>query len=235
MPRHSPTAPLCCALLFALVLPAVSAAGTAAPALSFDPASDATSVRGSGFTPGGQVVWFATARVVEDYYLTLAHYQSVTAVDAAGGASFDLGRPVPRASTWVAVDLTTGASVLASPTGSPVRLVDLGPGALSLGTGGAPDVVADRRSLVEALLVRPGVGAWELTVGDGGVADEDGVGDGHLQFSLSRMRPLVSAAPAATTAGSAPAAPANLGPQDLLVVLGADGLEVAVLHRVGKP
>ena len=86
--------------------------------------------------------------------------------------------------------------------------------------GGAPDLLQDRRELIEVLLVRPGQGAWELTVGDGGPADEDGTGDGHLQASFSRMNPLASLA--------APSAPAKLAAGDLLVVVDPETLEVSV-------
>jgi len=216
MNRRS-SAVLCACLLWLLAAHGVAAA---APALGFG----AQGVTGSGFSPGGQVVWFGSARMVaEDYYLTLAHFQSVTLADAGGAARYDLGNPLPPASVWVAVDLTTGAYALATPTGAPPRLADLP--TLRVGSGATSDLVGDRRQLVAALLVRPGLGAWELTVGDGGPADEDGAGDGHLQFSLARMRPLVLDT---ANASSAPAAPARLATQDLLLILGTDPLDVSL-------
>ena len=198
-----------------------TAAAATPPKLTFG----VQGVSGSGFSPGGQVVWLAAARVVaEDYFLTLSRFQSVTTADAGGVARYDLGRPLPPSSVWLAVDLTTGAYSLATPSGAPPRLAALP--TLRVGTGATSDLVEDRRQQISALLVRPGVGAWELTVGDGGAADEDGAGDGHLQFSLARMNPLAQA-PANTS--SAPAAPDRLASQDLLVILGADRLEVSFL------
>jgi len=213
---------LCACFFWLLVLLlAAHGAAAAAPALGFG----AQGLTGSGFSPGGQVVWFGSARLVaEDYYLTLAHFQSVTLADAGGAARYDLGKPLPPASVWVAVDLTTGAYALATPNGVPPRLADLP--TLRTGSGATSDLVEDRRQLVAALLVRPGLGAWELTVGDGGPADEDGAGDGHLQFSLARMHPLVLAT---ADASLAPPAPARLATQDLLLVLGTDRLEVSLL------
>ncbi len=221
MPKHGLVVLLSFSCLLLRALPPATAA--APPQVAFA----ASSLQGSGFSPGGQVAWFGAARVVEDYYLTLAHFQGVTAADTSGAASFDLGRTVPPTSAWIAVDLATGAYTLAAPGKGAVRQVDLGPGVLRVGSGGAPDSVVDRRSIVEALLVRPGLGAWELTVADGGAADEDGASDGRLQFSLSQMRPLL---PPTGSAGAAPPPPPNLAGQDLLVLLGAERLEATVLR-----
>ncbi len=204
-----------------LLLALEGAAAAAPPKVTFGDQG----VSGSGFSPGGQVVWFASARVVsEDYYLTLARFRAVTTAAADGTASYDLGQPLPAASVWLAVDLTTGLYSFAAPSGTAPSLVNLP--TLRVGTGTTSDLVEDRRHLISAVLVRPGVGAWELAVGDGGPADEDGAGDGHLQFSLARMNPLVSAT---ATASNAPAAPTRLAGQDLLVVFGSEHLEVSLL------
>jgi hypothetical protein len=175
-----------------------TAAAAAPPKLTF--AEQA--IAGSGFSPGGQVIWLAVARVVaEDYYVTLSRFQSVTSAAADGTARDDLGQPLPSTSLWLAVDLTTGAYSLASPSGAPPR-VAVSP-TLRVGSGTTSDLVEDRRQSLSALLVRPGVGAWGLTVADGSAADEDGAGDGHLQFSLARMSPLAVAPSAAGGAGGA--------------------------------
>jgi hypothetical protein len=204
-----------------LLLALRSAAAATPPKVTFGDQD----VSGSGFSPGGPVVWFASARVVsEDYYLTLARFRAVTTAAADGTASYDLGQPLPAASVWLAVDLTTGLYSLTTPSGTPPSLVNLP--TLRAGSGTTSDLVEDRRQLISAVLVRPGVGAWELAVGDGGPADEDGASDGHLQFSLARMNPLVSTN---TTAANSPAAPNRLAGQDLLVVFGSEHLEVSLL------
>jgi hypothetical protein len=177
------------------------------------------SFTGSGFTPGGQVAWLGAGRAIEEYYATLVHPQGTVAADAQGAVAVPLDRPVPPLSVWVAVDLTTGAYAVAAPAGSPVRQVNLPPNAFRPGAGAGSDFLTDRRHLVQALLVRPGQGAWQQTVGDGGEADEDGQGDGFVQLSLARMLPL-AAAPA----------PAKALAQDLLVVLDAEKAEVSILH-----
>jgi len=178
------------------------------------------SLTGSGFTPGGPVAWLGAGREIEEYYATLVHPQGTVAADAQGAVTVPLDRPIPALSVWVAVDLTTGAYALAAPAGSAVRQVDLPPGAFRAGVGAGSDLLADRRHLIQALLVRPGQGAWQQTVGDGGEADEDGQGDGFVQFSLARMLPLAAA----------PAAPSKALTQDLLVILDVEKVEVSILH-----
>jgi hypothetical protein len=180
----------------------------------------AQSVAGSGFTPGGQVAWLGAGREIEEYYATLVHPQGTVTADAQGAVSVPLDRTVPPLSVWVAVDLATGAYALAAPSGSPIRQVDLPPGAFRAAAGAGSDLLTDRRQLLQALLVRPGQGAWQQTVGDGGEADEDGQGDGFVTLSLARMLPLAAA----------PAAPSKALAQDLLVVLDVERVEVSILH-----
>lgn len=187
----------------------------AAPKLTFA----ATTVTASGFSPGGQVVWWTSAReVAADYYTMLTHHQTVAVADSAGQSIYAPGGPVPPRSMWIAVDLATGAYALDAP-GSSLLEVSLPPGAFKPGAGSAADLLTERRSFLQALLVRPGLGAWETAVGDGGPADEDGLpGDGGVAVSLANLRAL-------TTGGTAPT---KALAQDLLVVLDPLSLEVAV-------
>ena len=120
----------------------------------------------------------------------------------------------------MAVDLTTGAYALAAPAGSAVRPLSLPAGAFRSASGAGSDSLADRRGLLEVLLVRPGQGAWQQTVADGGAADEDGQGDGAVQFSLGRML--------AVSSPSGPA-PTKAQTQDLLVIVDVQEVSVAVL------
>jgi hypothetical protein len=207
------------AVFLFLVFGAQLASAGTVPKLTLGPQS----LTGTGFTPGGQVAWLGAGREIAEYYATLVHPQGAATADAQGGVTVPLDRPVAPLSVWVAVDVTTGAYALVAPAGSAVRQVDPPPGAFRAGT--PSDLFADRHNLVEALLVRPGQGAWQLSVGDGGAADEDGQGDGQVRFSLDHLRPLAAA----------PAAPAKALALDLLVILDVERLEVAILHPgVGK-
>jgi hypothetical protein len=71
---------------------------------------------------------------------------------------------------------------------------------------------------LELAVVRPGLGAWALTLGDGGGADEDGAADGSITASLARMRSL----------GSSPAAPILFSARDVVAVVDPNQMQFYV-------
>jgi hypothetical protein len=78
--------------------------------------------------------------------------------------------------------------------------------------------MSDAHEVVELLLVRPGIGAWGLTVGDGGASDGDGDRNGAIRLALAALRPVLLA----------PAAPSAVLPGDALVVIDTQTLQFAV-------
>lgn len=209
------------------LLAASSAGAQGNPATPTPPelklAFEANAVVATGVPPGGQVVWFAVAREIAQRSATIVRREEIAADDDKDGAvRFELGRPVPLQSIWVAVDLASGAAAVATPEGYPLRRVDLPGGATGHG-GGKPDWVEDDRGLVEILLVRPGQGAWGATVGDGGQADGDGAYDGRLMAPLDRLRGVGAAAPAP---------PEHFSPRDVVVVIDPNRMEVGLRQLV---
>jgi hypothetical protein len=181
-----------------------------------------TVVAASGLTPGKQVVWFGVEhRVDADYAGEMTQRYAVGTVAADGTARLDLGRaPAPR-SFWTAVELDSGDLLLAAPNGYRIararRLSHLG-----LGQGAKADELLDDRPFLMGLMVRPGIGAWAFTGGDGGPRDEDGANDGHLRFALDKFDPLPGS----------PTAPTKLTGQDLWIVVDPLAMEIAV-HKGG--
>ena len=204
-------------IVFLLFAPTVL---LAQPAITFEPQAAVA----SGLTPGGQVVWFGVARESAEGVATIVRRDRIDTADAQGGARFDLDRDVPYKAIWVAIDLTTGTSAVATPANFPLVEVEL---PLSdLLPGGADSTVADAiqsgRDLVEVLLLRPGVGAWGLLAGRGGTNDENG-GDGPMRVSLTRLQPV----------GTSPASPSRLAGNDLVVLIDANRLVIARLRVSG--
>ena len=74
-----------------------------------------------------------------------------------------------------------------------------------------------------SLLVRPGVGAWQLRVGDGGASDEDGEPDGTLRAALSSLTPVKE---------GGPPPPERFSPRDVLLVIDPERMESAAV-RIG--
>jgi hypothetical protein len=171
-------------LLF-LLLPALAAAqppsGAPAPAITFQK----TVVAVAGITPKGQALLFGVAREIaaDDVATLVRRSQVLTDDDGDGTVSLDLGEEVPFRSLWVAVDLATGQVTAAAPAGYPLRLVSWrGQGIVR--SSARADRVEDACTFAEVLLVRPGVGAWQLTVGDGSSSDDDGAADGRIAAAL---------------------------------------------------
>jgi hypothetical protein len=213
-----------------LVLPLLAARGASAQGNPATPAEtglkltfETNAVVATGVPPGGQVVWFAVSREIAERTATLVRREEIATDDDKDGAvRFELDRPVPFQSIWVAVDLASGTAAMATPEGFPLRRVEL-PGRSTSRGGGRPDWVEDDRGFVEILLVRPGRGAWGATVGDGGQADDDGAYDGRLMAPLDQMRGI-GAAP--------PAAPEHFSPRDVVVVIDPNRMEVGLRQLV---
>ncbi|HKI04138.1 MAG TPA: hypothetical protein VKK31_19315 [Thermoanaerobaculia bacterium] len=207
-----------------LALSSLSSAALAQPAITLQQRS----VTVEGITAKGQVVWFSMAREVsEDDVATLVRRaEAQTDGDGDGRVVWDLDREVPLRSIWVAVDLATGRADAVSPAGYPLRKVSW------RGRGLARDQVRsdrveDIRSYAEVLLVRPGEGAWRLTVGDGSEQDDDGAPDGKIAAALDRMRPVTGAV--AGTAGEAEP-PKRFGPRDIVVLIDPNRMELTIVE-----
>ncbi len=217
-----PAVKLC---LLALLLPALAFAqqpsGAPAPAITFQKSS----VTVAGITPKGQAVLFGVAREIaaDDVATLVRRSQVLTDDDGDGAVSLDLGEDVPFRSLWVAVDLATGQVTAAAPAGYPLRLVSWR-GVGIVRSSARADRVEDARTFAEVLLVRPGVGAWQLTVGDGSSNDDDGAADGQIAAALDRMTPV---------AGTTPP-PSRFDPKDVVVLMDPNRMELTVV-QAGNP
>ncbi len=142
------------------------------------------------------VVFFGVSREIafDDVVTRRSTAEIRTPEDRSGIVRLDLGRPVAPASVWVAVDLATGDFATVSPSG----VVNQSDTFLGGGVGRAPSgngVISDLRAQAEFLVVRPAVGSWTLTLGDGSPEDADGLADGQLAAPLDQMIPLAGAPP----------------------------------------
>lgn len=212
------------ALLCGFVLVAFSSGPTRAqppdplPALEFS--ENSVSVRSA--SSGGRLVLFGFAHDEQQYVMTLRRWEEILEnSDQSGTFTFDLGRSVPPASIWVAVDLQTGESAVVTPGGLPPRQLVVAAQAIAPRLQ-ALDVDVP---MLDVLLVRPGVGAtavgaWGLRVGDGGASDEDDAQDGTLRAALDGMWSVADSA----------APPLELLEGDVLVLVDTLNLRIVVLR-----
>ena len=88
------------------------AAKAAEPTLSFEPEA----VVADGLQPKATIVWFGVERMIDDSFsATVAEHFEVQQATENGTATLNLERPLDEHSMWVAVDLGSGASVVAAP------------------------------------------------------------------------------------------------------------------------
>jgi len=216
-------------VLFAvLALAALPRLATAAPALTFE--DQAVTV--SGMTPQGRVVWFGVAKQIEGYMARFVRREDLlTDTDGDGVVRLELDRTVPLQSIWVAVDLATGEAAVATPEGYPLRDASPEPGH-GRGEPGRPDWTEEGREILELLVVRPGqgpgqgagLGAWGLTLGDGGTNDDDHLPNGRVTAVLARLRPV----------GASPAPPERFQGRDLVFAIDVNTMEL-LAERIPAP
>lgn len=169
----------------------------------------------TGVTPGHRIVALGLGIGSHGHARLLTrHVEALPDDDLDGHVTF---RPhsLPAGSVWVAVDYETGDYVVATPTGEEPRLLALA----DEPWGASRDRVGVSRADLEVLVVRPGVGAWNLWVADGGSRDSDHAMNGVSRLRLDAMNRLV---------GTEPKGPPIAIPRDLLVVMDPHTLELFV-------
>lgn len=192
-------------------------AGAAAAPLTLG--ANPTALVATGVTAHGQVVFIGFSREIdpEDDVVSIhRRVEVLTDDDGDGSVTLDLGQAVPERSMWVAVDLASGSAGSAAPPG--FRLLSVGWKGEGAKPGPTHDVVEDARPFAEVFVVRQGVGAWTLRVGDGGPDDGDGVSNGRFQAALDAMTPLPGS----------PAPPPHFQARDIVIVMDPNALEFTI-------
>lgn len=178
--------------IVAFLLCVGSAFGAAAPDSSLPPLPitfTAGLVHVASASPGGDVVIFGYSRRFEAYNTHLTRSQAIITAKADGTADLAPSR-TERWSVWCAVDVTTGRYGLTDGDG---RLLDLQPfsaDSLKNTNNGQLEKLELAAPYLYLVLVRPGVGAWELSNGDGGINDDDHAPNGKVTSLVSRFSPL---------------------------------------------
>lgn len=207
---------VCAVGVLVLVASPTRAAEPTGPTIAFD----GKSLSATGITPGGRAVWFGVGRDFSGDALDIRTlHEHVVDGGKDGELQLALDYEVPAQSIWLVADVETGAYAIGAP----------GEYQPSEVTFPARAVAATRRHLelerysVEAILLRPGVGAYFGRFDDGSMeGDDDQLSDGRVRALLSALEPL----------GASPPAPEKLSPKDVLLLLDGDRMEVSAVTFV---
>jgi hypothetical protein len=159
----------------------------------------------SGIERGQQIVLFGIGIGRLGSYPLLTRDAKVLTDDDGDGVATARFYQVPVNSVWVTVDADTGRYTMVTPTGVTPTPLDVPDWAWR---GNHTHVDVDLR-FVEALVVRPRIASWRLSIAEGGRFDGDGVNNGLSRLSLDRMNIL----------SGQEKGPGFLIPRDLIVLI----------------
>lgn len=155
----------------------------------------------SNVTPSGKVLLLGLDRESAGDFFNTSHYADVQQESGGtGSVTFDIAHGIATHSVWVVADIASGRYGTAAPAGSFYRPLTFSPQALLALVSRASIPV----QLPDLALVRPGVGAWVVSLRDPGLVQGAGR---SVTLDLVRMRPV----------GGSPAAPASLALHDLFI------------------
>lgn len=175
-------------------------------------------VRITGVRPGGTVVLFGVERIVRDDFSqsVVVWDERLSDDDHDGAVSLALKHAMSPLTVLAVVDENNGHYVVATPGFIPLTIPPAGK--LHGNDKGEPIEFQNGMPYAEALVLRPGKGAWVAHGFDGTASDSDGRADGKIGIRFDAMKPI-HGRPETT-------APDRLLPQDLLIVINPRSLAV---------
>jgi hypothetical protein len=196
--------------------------------LTFDGSSIAGPV-----TPGGSAAWLSAGIYdISGQFFARAHEAMTNDPERDGFTSWPQADGIPVSGTWLLVDMADGRITVGdkqldklarTPPSRPF------PRSMFLRDerGNFSHVMVTRPGVLNALWVRPNIGAWTLEGGDHLATDLDGFTNGIWIFDTSQMKPL----------GNSPPPPDGVADGDtfaLLQTLGLDWFGDAVARHLGE-
>jgi hypothetical protein len=166
----------------------------------------------SGLTPGGEVaivtIW---SNEVALGTTNTGILTETTDADSSGSATVTFRQQLPARTLVAVIDIKSGRiEILAEEPR--FRRVELPARRLKRDAARDVDAVLSPFRFAVTVLVRPAVGAWIHSGGDGGATDDDGRPDGGV-----RTRPA-----AMTRLGTAPPPPPKITPRDIVLSIAPD-------------
>jgi hypothetical protein len=202
----------CAGILCAAWLSAVSEAQLASqqvepPAIAI--VLNGSTVSASGLTPGGQVIiitgWWMRPHGLGE----LGRRWMDGHADPTGSLTVTFSLTVPDDAFVAAIDVATGHWQTRTADPGRYRREDIPEGRFRRNGAREVDLVMLPQESAMFVLVRPGMGAWVQTAGDGAGGDADAQSNGLITGDPAQMRPI----------GDSPAPPSKIKNKDLFLVL----------------
>lgn len=185
-----------------------------------------STIRVTGLTPEANLVWMRVSHEAQPYMTAVITREAIAPDhDRDGTIEIDFAERIPLRTTFVAVDISSGATVVSSPEGFSSETIIPGDRlGRARGVSHAFDLLELERNELEILVVRPQVGAWRVLSFEGSPGDGDRMNDGVLTVRFADLQPVT--APGA-------AVPGNLKPGDIVVAIDPESL-AHFSHVVGR-
>ena len=209
--------PLCRCLAVALLILILGSANLGAapqPGISLVVSFQSGTLVVTNLTKNADAILFGVLQEPHKYWSTQVTDAQRLSADADGTARYT-PPSLPLFSIWIAVDLKSGAVAVATPPGSPVQAKQLPAPGLRRDQAGAIAALQSGREAAEVLVVRPNVGAWYVSNGDGGANDDDRIVNGRTTTLPQAMQPI----------GNSPPAPNRIVPHDIVVIVDPGTME----------
>ncbi len=175
-----------------------------------------TGLQVSGVTPGARVYGFNLGNERKTYYVDLTTRDTLLQDTDNDGALSWILQPIPARSLWFVVDLNTGGYATAVSSDFRAKRLPL----RSANVARTPDRLTSRGGIVEFILVRPGIGAWQALVPGGSTAD----------LRLHNNAVTVSLTSLAPGAGTTVPPPPTLQQGDVIILINTSRGE----YRIGS-
>lgn len=182
---------LALALASVCVFPATAArvrSGDTAPSVVLE----STQVLASGLTPGQPAILYGVIRDAQPGAVMLRRVTIVNEADLSGNVKFSLPHASTETTIFAVVDFETGRYTIATPEAFPLDMREFRLSMLRKRGGDYDAIDIDARWL-QALLVRPGDGAWQIFATDGSRLDRDGQSDGRTVLDGLAMQRIAGA------------------------------------------
>jgi hypothetical protein len=202
-----------CVKLLATVLVCLA---TTVPSMALTASFTSKSISITGVSPSARVFVCGYGRHEVAGADSWSRQATITQSTAAGTAEIPIETPpLDLCSIWLIVDLSSGVHVVLSPPGGHPREAAASPLVASDLRG-----VAFHHPAIDAIIVRPPLGAWRAAAVDGRTSDGDGRNDGRTTLGLETLTPI----------GDTPHGPAVLVPGDIVFAIYQPWMEYAVVQ-----